>query len=129
LAGGIRPECATSTAWFRLKWLKAGNNLHECPNLVAIAQRLDVLVTLFADLSHVLIVSTAIHLREDAHTQKSRNGWISYSGHADPGGRFSDRGGCRRWNPKIRNRYRVAFVMNFRTPTIAVAHIQPPFSP
>ena len=35
------------------KWLKLGENLNECPGLVAITRRLDELVSLFARLSHV----------------------------------------------------------------------------
>lgn len=96
------------------KWLKAGNNLHACPNLVAIAERLDDLVTLFADLSHVLIVSSAIHLREDAHTQKSQNGWISYQDMLTRVADFLAGEGADDGIRKIRNRYRVAFVDEFQ---------------
>ena len=96
------------------KWLKAGENLHDCPNLVDVKNHLDTLIMLFVRLSHVLMLASVGRLREAARAMKARNGWISYqdmltrvavflaSAQADEGIR------------KIRNRYRVAFVDEFQ---------------
>jgi exodeoxyribonuclease V beta subunit len=97
-----------------VKWLKAGDNLHECPNLAAIAQQLDVLVTLFADLSHVLMLAAVIQLREDARTIKLQNGWISYQDMLTRVADFLVGEGADDGITKIRNRYRVAFVDEFQ---------------
>ena len=53
----IRPVNEISTVWSLRKWLKSRRKpQHECPNLMAIVQRLDELVSLFARLSHVLML-------------------------------------------------------------------------
>ena len=75
------------------KWLKAGENLHECPCLVAITHRFEALVDLFSHLSHVLMLDSVRQLRADARATKVRNGWLSYQDMLDPCGRFSGRGG------------------------------------
>ncbi|MGD8702631.1 MAG: UvrD-helicase domain-containing protein, partial [Desulfosarcina sp.] len=60
------------------KWLKAGNNLHACPNLTAVRDRLAELVRLFARLAHLLMLTAVDQLRHEASVTKARRGWISY---------------------------------------------------
>ena len=96
------------------KWLKSGENLHECPNLVAIAHRLDELLSMFARLSHVLMLNSVRQLREDAHTMKVRNGWLSYQDMLTRVADFLEGEGADEGIQKIRNRYRVAFVDEFQ---------------
>jgi exodeoxyribonuclease V beta subunit len=60
------------------KWLKAGNNLHVCPNLEAIRDRLDQLLDLFTRLSHLLTLETVNGLQVAAKAMKLGQGWISY---------------------------------------------------
>ncbi|MBC2712772.1 MAG: UvrD-helicase domain-containing protein [Desulfosarcina sp.] len=96
------------------KWLKAGENLHECPNLVAIKDRLDELVRLFVRLSHVLMLTSVGQLRKDAYAMKGRNGWISYQDMLTRVADFLMGEGADEGIRKIRNRYRVAFVDEFQ---------------
>ncbi|MCB2147101.1 MAG: UvrD-helicase domain-containing protein [Deltaproteobacteria bacterium] len=96
------------------KWLKAGENLHECPNLVAIARRLDELLSLFARLSHVLMLNSVRQLREDARAMKARNGWLSFQDMLTRVADFLAGEGADEGIRKIRNRYRVAFVDEFQ---------------
>jgi exodeoxyribonuclease V beta subunit len=95
-------------------WLKAGNNLHECPNLVAIAERLDELLSLFSDLSQVLMLKSVIRLRQDAFALKARNGWLSYQDMLTRVADFLVGNGGADGIRKIRKRYRVAFVDEFQ---------------
>jgi exodeoxyribonuclease V beta subunit len=96
------------------KWLKAGENLHECPDLVAIKDRLEALVGLFTRLSHVLMLASVGQLRQDVRAMKSRNGWISYQDMLTRVADFLAATGADPGIRKIRNRYRVAFVDEFQ---------------
>jgi exodeoxyribonuclease V beta subunit len=96
------------------KWLKAGENLNECPNLVVITHRLDELLSLFTRLSHVLMLTSVLQLRKDARALKLRNGWLSYQ---DMLTRVAGLLTERRTDEGIRSicsRYRVAFVDEFQ---------------
>jgi exodeoxyribonuclease V beta subunit len=96
------------------KWLKAGENLHECPDLVAITHRFEALVGLFSRLSHVLMVDSVRQLRTDARAMKVRNGWLSYQDMLTRVGDFLAGEGADDGIRKIRDRYRVAFVDEFQ---------------
>lgn len=96
------------------QWLKAGENLHECPNLTVIVDRLDELVSLFARLSHVLMLNAVFRLREDARTMKMKNGWLSYQDMLTRVAAFLEGERAEEGIRKIRNRYRVAFVDEFQ---------------
>ncbi|BBO67139.1 RecBCD enzyme subunit RecB [Desulfosarcina alkanivorans] len=96
------------------KWLKAGDNLHECPHLAAIRDRLDTLIRLFSDLSHVLMLNSVDRLQKDARETKTRNGWLSYQDMLSRVADFLDGAGADDGIRKIRNRYRVAFVDEFQ---------------
>ncbi len=96
------------------KWLKTGENLHECPNLAAITHWLGELASLFARLSHVLLLNSVGQLREDARALKVRNGWISYQDMLTRVAVFLAGEGAEPGIHKIRQRYRVAFVDEFQ---------------
>ncbi|WP_319410020.1 UvrD-helicase domain-containing protein [uncultured Desulfosarcina sp.] len=96
------------------KWLKAGENLRECPNLEVIAHRLDELLSLFARLSHALMLNAVRQLREEARAMKVRNGWLSYQDMLTRVADFLVGEGADEGIRKIRNRYRVAFVDEFQ---------------
>ena len=96
------------------KWLKAGENLHECPHLADIRERLDELIHLFSNLSHVLMLTAVHQLREDAREMKTRNGWLSYQDMLTRVADFLAGAGADDGIRKIRNRYRVAFVDEFQ---------------
>jgi exodeoxyribonuclease V beta subunit len=96
------------------KWLKAGSNLHECPHLVDIAERLEKLVSLFSELSHVLMLTSVMRLREDAMAMKARNGWLGFQDMLTRVADFLVGAGGADGIRKIRNRYRVAFVDEFQ---------------
>ena len=96
------------------KWLKAGKNLHVCPNLVAIKDKLEELIRWFVDLSHVLMLTSVDQLREDASAMKARNGWISYPDMLNRVADFVTGESAEEGLRQIRNRYRVAFVDEFQ---------------
>ncbi|WP_372678525.1 UvrD-helicase domain-containing protein [Desulfosarcina sp.] len=96
------------------KWLKAGENLHECPHLVAITRQLEALVGLFSHLSHVLMLDSVQQLRADARAMKVRNGWLSYQDMLTRVADFLAGEGAEDGIRKIRDRYRVAFVDEFQ---------------
>ena len=96
------------------KWLKAGENLHECPGLVAITHRFEALVGLFSRLSHVLMLDSVRQLRADARAMKVRNGWLSYQDMLTRVADFLAGEGADEGIRKIRDRYRVAFVDEFQ---------------
>ncbi len=96
------------------KWLKAGENLHECPDLVAITHRFEELVDLFSRLSHVLMLNAVRQLRADARAMKVRNGWLSYQDMLTRVADFLAGEGGDEGIRKIRDRYRVAFVDEFQ---------------
>ncbi len=96
------------------KWLKTGENLHECPDIVAIKGQLDQLVRLFSRLSHVLMLTAVGQLREDARNMKASNGWISYQDMLARVADFLAGEGADEGIQKIRSRYQVAFVDEFQ---------------
>ena len=96
------------------KWLKAGENLHECPHLIEINALLDELTHLTVTLSHVLTLSAMDKLQSDARAAKDRNGWISYHDMLTRVADFLDAPGSAAGVQKIRIRYRVAFVDEFQ---------------
>ncbi len=96
------------------KWLKGGENLHECPNLPAIRDRLDQLAGLFERLSHVLTLNSVDQLRSDARAAKIRNGWISYQDMLERVAAFLTGAGADDSVLRVRRRYRVAFVDEFQ---------------
>jgi exodeoxyribonuclease V beta subunit len=96
------------------KWLKAGENLHECPNLVAITHRFEALLDLFSRLSHVLMLASVRQLRADARAMKVRNGWLSYQDMLTRVAGFLAGEGAEEGIRKIRDRYQVAFVDEFQ---------------
>lgn len=96
------------------KWLKVGENLHECPDLATITQRFEELVHLFSHLSHVLMLTSVGQLRADARAMKVRNGWLSYQDMLTRVADFLAGEGADEGIRKIRNRYRVAFVDEFQ---------------
>ena len=96
------------------KWLKAGENLHECPCLVAITHRFEALVDLFSHLSHVLMLDSVRQLQADARATKVRNGWLSYHDMLTRVADFLAGEGAEEGIRKIRDRYRVAFVDEFQ---------------
>jgi len=117
LVAQLKKRTASGTNLDRLipgKWLKAGPNLHVCPNLAGIKERLDLLIRQITDLSYVLMVDAVQRLHRDAQAMKRRNGWMSYQ---DMLTRVAD------WLAGesagesidfIRQRYRIAFVDEFQ---------------
>ena len=61
-----------------MKWLKAGNNIHVCPNLEDIAERLTRLADVCLQLAYYLAIDAVKQLQADAVRVKRQNGWISY---------------------------------------------------
>ena len=61
-----------------VKWLKAGDNIQVCPNLEAIAERLEGLAEVLVQLAYYLVIDSVKQLQTDAARVKRQNGWISY---------------------------------------------------
>ena len=60
------------------KWLKTGDNIQVCPNLEAIAERLEGLAEVLVQLTYYLAIDAVKQLQTDAARVKRQNGWISY---------------------------------------------------
>jgi exodeoxyribonuclease V beta subunit len=60
------------------KWLKAGNNIDACPNLAAIAGKLEAAAEIFCVLTHYLTIASVKTLQTDVAQFKQQNGFISY---------------------------------------------------
>jgi exodeoxyribonuclease V beta subunit len=60
------------------KWLKTGDNIQVCPNLAAIAQRLEALVEVLVQLKFYLATNAVKQLQTDAARVKRQNGLLSY---------------------------------------------------
>ena len=96
------------------KWLKAGENLHVCPNLVVVRERLDELLDQFTRLSHLLTLEAVKQLRDDAKALKVSQGWISYQDMLTRVAEFVGAEDAKAGVDAIRRRYRVVFVDEFQ---------------
>jgi len=96
------------------KWLKAGQNLQDCPNLIPVRDRLDRLVGLFGQLAHVLTIESAARLQKDARAMKARQGWISYQDMISRVADFLSDRPSEEGIGNIRRRFPVAFVDEFQ---------------
>jgi len=96
------------------KWLKAGENLQDCPNLVHICERLDRLVGLFGQMAHVLTIEAVARLQRDAKAMKARQGWISYQDMISRVADFLSDRPSDEGIGNIRRRFPVAFVDEFQ---------------
>lgn len=96
------------------KWLKAGENIQICPNLVPIRDRLEALVGLFGQMAHVLTLGAAARLQKDAKAMKARQGWISYQDMISRVADFLSDTGAEEGIGNIRRRFPVAFVDEFQ---------------
>ncbi|WP_319525558.1 UvrD-helicase domain-containing protein [uncultured Desulfosarcina sp.] len=96
------------------KWLKAGENLGDCPNLIPVCDRLDRLVDLFGRMAHVLTLESVTRLQQDAKAMKARQGWISYQDMISRVADFLSDKGAEEGIRNIRRRFPVAFVDEFQ---------------
>lgn len=96
------------------KWLKAGENLQDCPNLIPVRERLDRLVALFGQMAHVLTLEAVARLQKDAKTMKARQGWISYQDMISRVADFLSDRPSEKGIGDIRRRFPVAFVDEFQ---------------
>ena len=96
------------------KWLKAGDNIQVCPNLVAIAQRLEALAGVLVQLKYYLAINAVKQLQTDAARVKRQNGWLSYDDMLSQVA--SALHGDRRSGliQTLRTKYKIAFVDEFQ---------------
>jgi len=96
------------------KWLKAGENLQDCPNLLPAHDRLDRLVALYGQMAHVLTLEAVARLQKDAKAMKARQGWISYQDMISRVADFLSDKPSEEGIRNIRRRFPVAFVDEFQ---------------
>ncbi|CAB5105387.1 Exodeoxyribonuclease V beta chain (EC [Olavius algarvensis associated proteobacterium Delta 3] len=97
-----------------IKWLKAGNNIHVCPNLEDITERLTRLADVCLQLAYYLAIDAVKQLQTDAARVKRQNGWISYDdmlGQVASALHSDHSAGLIR---TLRTKYKIAFVDEFQ---------------
>jgi len=96
------------------KWTKAGQNLHVCPNLVDIRDRLAGLEEILSRLAYHLAAQAIRQLQADAAEIKEQNGWISYDDMLSRVAAALDEGRDSPLAQTLRSRYRIAFLDEFQ---------------
>ena len=96
------------------KWLKAGNNIQVCPNLEAIAERLEGLAEVLVQLTYYLAIETVKQLQADAARVKRQNGWISYDDMLSQVAAALHSDHCSGLIQTLRAKYKIAFVDEFQ---------------
>jgi exodeoxyribonuclease V beta subunit len=96
------------------KWLKAGNNIEVCPNIEAIAQRLEALAEVLVQLTYYLAIDTVKRLQTEADRVKRLNGWISYDDMLSQVAFALDSDNSSGLIQTLRAKYKIAFVDEFQ---------------
>ena len=96
------------------KWLKAGDNIQICPNLEAIAVRLEGLTEVLVQLTYYLAIETVKQLQTDAARVKRQNGWISYDDMLSQVAAALHSDHCSGLIQTLRAKYSIAFVDEFQ---------------
>ena len=97
-----------------VKWLKAGDNIRVCPNLEAIAEKLEGLAEVLSQLVYYLAINTVKQLQTDAARVKRRNGWISYDDMLTQVASALHGEHSSGLIQKLRSKYKIAFVDEFQ---------------
>jgi exodeoxyribonuclease V beta subunit len=96
------------------KWLKAGDNIQVCPNLEAVAQRLEGLAEVVVQLTYYLAIRAVKQLQADAARVKRQNGWISYDDMLGQVASALQSDHSSALIQKLRAKYKIAFVDEFQ---------------
>ena len=96
------------------KWTKKGNNLQVCPNLEAIAARLEILAAVLDQLTYYLAIETVKQLQADVARVKRQNGWISFDDMLSQVAATLHSGHASGLLKTLRRKYKVAFVDEFQ---------------
>jgi len=96
------------------KWTKKGNNIQVCPNLEAIAQRLEALAEVLVQLTYYLAISAVKQLQADAARVKRQSGWISYDDMLSQVASALHSDHCSGLIQTLRAKYKIAFVDEFQ---------------
>ena len=96
------------------KWTKKGNNIQVCPNLEAIAQRLEGLAEVLVQLTYYLAIRAIKQLQADAARVKRQNGWISYDDMLSQVASALHSEHCSGLIQTLRAKYKIAFVDEFQ---------------
>ena len=96
------------------KWTKKGNNIQVCPNLEAIAERLQALAEVLVQLTYYLAISAVKQLQTDAARVKRQNGWISYDDMLSQVAAALHSDHCSGLIQTLRAKYKIAFVDEFQ---------------
>ncbi len=96
------------------KWLKAGDNIQVCPNLEAIAERLESLAEILVQLTYFLAIRAVKQLQTDAARFKRQNGWISYDDMLSQVASALESDPCSGLIRTLRAKYKIAFVDEFQ---------------
>ena len=97
-----------------VKWLKAGDNIQVCPNLEAIAARLEDLAEVLVQLAYYLAIDAIKRLQADAARVKRQNGWISYDDMLSQVAAALHSDHCSGLIQTLRAKYKIAFVDEFQ---------------
>ncbi len=96
------------------KWTKKGNNIQVCPNLEAIAERLEGLAEVLVQLTYYLAIRAVKQLQADAARVKRQNGWISYDDMLSQVASALHSDHSFRLIQTLRAKYKIAFVDEFQ---------------